>query len=857
MPPPWNTSISISAPSSGIAGVSFTVTGILTDTDNGVPVPGKTASLSYNGTPIGSDTTGGSGGYSISATINEASMVGVPWVLTISFAGDATYLASSNTSLITIIGVGSEDLHVQFWLSKWRVPGKIESDLYGGLICIDPNGLRSSNKGPFILVLDELIIKPGKTDKSGSMQGSINDNENSDFHPQDPREEYELLAENSIWTDDDVEFWIGFQRGPDPGGNEPHGSWDTTGGSDGKGSGRKWIMGGYLNDRYYKNKAKEITAVMVGKCYMDVWKDMPFGIPTNSRNYTTATDVADIASDLVDDVNALQPAGYRYTTHPTYWPAVTGTEWAKEFKQTMAIDVMQDIVDEIGYEWKIDYRKRVLLYERTSSPYPSVSSPAYSIRFTTNIREISKMCMGDTTERFTHIIATDAHETDMPPDIDAWCLNAGLWRDLTSTSRGHSSASLPAPSNPKDAIYSDITLIIDDEGHPALCYQSDVQQFNLNLSFYADAGSNLQWVDLHLDLREFRRLKFRFRHPTRTMAGSLYRIQLRNSRGPDIGYYYDFGKGAALSPQLVAGDTDHDTVDSDEWSEIDLLLPEIDVDGSLLDLHGWVELGVPDPTDIGWPSLYLTLSEPNPGLGPGQALIVVAAVGDEYLSVANPGEFAGIPAAYSSEFRFWQEAVCLLQKGATSEEVCIRGTSLPSIPAGYNIELAKGILNAYNLVGATPHLYRKGGWTACFSQFHFERNLRVTEEATSPTPPYRYRLMVSKEMEHLNEAVARANSILEQETGTKQYVRLSVDGHPEFEIGNKTRTYLGISPFNNVGLIIDDIEYRLAEDQDLQVTLFLGTQSQRPRELNELTVLDQQERHITNLGLGKTGVVRR
>lgn len=749
------------------------------------------------------------------------------------------------------------DLSAQFWISKWRVPGRIEEELYAALLCIDPNGLRSDHKGPIIFVLDSVSIKPGLSGKSGVVMAQINDNANSTFHPQQPRGDMELLEQGTCWIRDEDEFWVGFQRGPDPQGNESHGSWITNGGSDGKGLGRKWVMGGYVNDRYYKYSADtRITAAITGRCYMDVWKDVPFGLPESPRNYTVATDLATIAADVLSAVNTLQPAGYRYTARAGYWPVATGTTWLKEFRQDPASEVMQDIVDEIGYEWKIDYMKRAYLYARTASPYPSALSPAYSIRFTTNLRQISKLCMGDTTERFTHIIVTDAASMTVPPDIDGWCMNPALWPDMTNPIRGYGAAALPAPCNPKDAIYSDVSLILDDEGHPAICIQSETTpNFSLNLSFFIDAANNQKWTSLHLDLREWRRLKFRFRHPTRIVAGNIYRVQIHTALN-DL-YYYQFGRGAGLSPQLVAGDTDHDTVSDDQWSELDLLLPECDVNGTVTNLHGWVTVGAPDPTDVNWPRIFCALAEPSPGHGPGQALAGPALVGTEYLAVAQPELFAGMPPG-AGERRFWQESVCLLQKGATSEEVRIRGTSLSSIPLPDNIELTKGILNTYNMAGPTPWLYLKGGWTICFSQFHFERNLRYEDEVAAPTPPYRYRLMVAKEMEHLNEAVARADSIVEQETETKIYARLTVDrGHPEFEIGNRVRLYLGVAPFNNVGFVIDDIEYSLGEDQDFVTELTLGTLSQRQRELNEFTVMDQHERRLENLGLGKTEMVRR
>lgn len=754
-----------------------------------------------------------------------------------------------------------KDLSAQFWISKWRVPGGIEDEVYGALLCIDPNGLRDTHKGPVIFVLDKVNIKPGLTDKTGVMMAQINDNANSTMHPQKPRSDMELLEEGTPWIRDDDEFWVGFQRGPDPKGNEPHGSWISDGGSDGQGIGRKWLMGGYLNDRYYKYFLNtRINAMITGRCYMDVWKDMPFGLPLSPRNYVVATDLATIADDVLNDVNILQPSGYGYTVRAGFWPASTGTDWLKEFRQDPASEVMGDICDEIAYEWKIDYLKRAYLYPRVSAPYPSVLSPAYSIRFSTNLREISKLCMGDTTERVTHIIVTDAFSTTMPPGIDSWCLNPSMWPDLTNPVRGYGASAYPPPCNPATQSYADSSLIIDDEGHPALCFQlSDVGlgNFSLYLSLFIDSGGGEQWSDLNLDLREFRRVKFRFRHPTRASPdpGSTYRITLHSALN-DF-YRYEFGRGVGLSPQLASGVTEHDTISDRSWSEIDLLLPECDETGTVTNLHGWVVNGTPDPTDIAWPRLSAFCREADPGLGPGQQILVKVNKDDEYLSVQFPEKFAGLQAGITGARRFWQESICLLRKGAQSEEVRIRGTSLASTPLPYNIELVKGVLQTYNLGSPQPWLYLKGGWTICFSQFHFERNLRYEQGVASPRPPYRYRLMVSKEMEHLNEAVARAGSIIEQETGAKIYARLTVDGNPEFEVGGRTRIYFGVDPFNNVGMVIDDVEYVLEDDQDLKVDLTLGTMTQRQRELNEFTVMDQHERRLKNLGLGKERMVRR
>jgi len=735
----------------------------------------------------------------------------------------------------------------------------------------------------------------------------------------------ELLREGTIWIQDDDEFWVGVQRGPDPGGNEPHGAWDPSGGSDGEGAGRQWLMGGYISKRYYRYGADgDITAAIIGKDYMDVWKDQIFGSPSLPRNYTEATDLARIAEDVLDDVNAFQPLGWRYSAHPTYFPAIApltldcnywhtsclvadnspfttgpafiwddassgeivtitgftigtqidfvgspiqqilgykvannakiaqsiGVEWKKEFNQEAADNVMTDICDEGSYEWRIDYRRRVMLYPRASAP------PAPGIRFTTNIRDLPEIVMGDTTERITHVIVTDAAISSIPPDIDAWCENPDTWPDLTNNPRGYSAASVPAPANPADNIYADPTLIFDDEVASALCFQNELaHNFDLNLSIYRDASGDFQYGQLHLDLREWQKLKFRFRHATRIEpgTGNIYRLQLHTG-GVDLTggaffnnrYQYYFGQGTQ----------EIDTIDSNEWIEIELLLPEVDVNGDVIvgKEHGWtahdawdVIHGVwvpPDPTDINWVSIFVSCNESNPGHGPGQPLLAPALAGEEYLRVANPEYFA----SGSTRKTFQFPNTYILEDSGDSEDVRIRVIGSWDHD---NLELDKGVINSYTVPrGATVSV--KGGWTICFSQLHFERKLRYEPSTTAPTPPYRYRMMISKEMENLNEAVARAEGIIAQEEEAMRPVRVLIDGDPRFEAGYSSRLYLDVDPFDNVSTFIDDIQYELGPDLDLRITLLLGEGDRRSRELTEFSLLDAHDRQLRNLGLGRS-----
>ena len=948
MPGWYETRISISAPSTNPACQAITppVYGYLeydqydefgVKIDSG-PIVGATIDVTYNGNSLGTDTTDETGYYSIP---NPDPTSSIGWIvevgshtLTANFAGMAPYPPQQTFTTITIQYCSSEEeLPARFWISKWRVPVDIEADTYGGLLCIDPNGLRLTNRGPVIFLLDDLNFSPGLTEKSGVMRSQINDNATDDTHPEG-RVDMELLREGTIWIQDNDEFWVGVQRGPDPGGNEPHGSWNPSGGGDGEGAGRQWLMGGYISKRYYRYGANgKITAAIIGKDYMDVWKDQIFGSPSLPRNYTEATDLRWIAEDILDDVNAFllvpgatKPLGWTYSAHPTYFPAtapltqncgywaticvvadnspfwtgpafiwddvspgeivtitdlppppldtdigfvgspiqeiddywvgnnakiaqIIGVEWKKEFNQEAADNVMTDICDEASYEWRIDYRRRVMLYPRTSAP------PAPSIRFTTNIRDLPEIVMGDTTERITHVIVTDATVSSIPPDIDAWCENPDTWPDLSNNPRGYSAASMPAPANPADNIYADPTLIFDDEVASALCFQNELaHNFDLNLSIYRDASGDFQYGQLHLDLREWQKLKFRFRHATRIEpgTGNIYRLQLHTG-GVDLTggaffnnrYQYYFGRGIQ----------EIDTIDSNEWIEIELLLPEVDVNGNVTNLNGWtahdawdVIHGIwvpPDPTDINWVSIFVSCNESNPGHGPGQPLLAPALAGEEYLRVLHPEYFA----SGSTRKTFQFPNTYILKDSGDSEDVRIRVVGLWGLD---NLELDKGVINDYytDPHGATVSV--KGGWTICFSQLHFERKLRYEPSATAPTPPYRYRMMISKEMENLNEAVARAEGIIAQEEETMRPVRALIDGDPRFEAGYSSQLYLNVDPFDNVSTFIDDIQYELGPDLDLRITLLLGEGDRRSRELTEFSLLDVHDRQLRNLGLGRS-----
>ena len=77
------TSLTISAPASVVQGQSFNISGILVRNDTGFPIPNEEISINYNGSPIGTGTTGVDGDYLITGSIPS---VGI-FTLTANFAG--------------------------------------------------------------------------------------------------------------------------------------------------------------------------------------------------------------------------------------------------------------------------------------------------------------------------------------------------------------------------------------------------------------------------------------------------------------------------------------------------------------------------------------------------------------------------------------------------------------------------------------------------------------------------------------------------------------------------------------------------------------------------------------------------
>ena len=96
-----STSLTISAPSSAKKGGSFVISGILIRNDTSGPVTGASITLSYNGTSLGSATTGVDGDYLKTVSIGSEGT----FTLKANFAGGSGYAASTAQSVVRVVAL--------------------------------------------------------------------------------------------------------------------------------------------------------------------------------------------------------------------------------------------------------------------------------------------------------------------------------------------------------------------------------------------------------------------------------------------------------------------------------------------------------------------------------------------------------------------------------------------------------------------------------------------------------------------------------------------------------------------------------------------------------------------------------
>jgi len=892
-------------------------TGTLTETIGGAPVAGELIIFSYGATPIGSDTTDAFGTYVIPQQLyveHPADVIQLgAGTFTVDFTGTAGHDPSTaNTGINFVFCEGDANLTSGFFVSHFRTPARIKIDagvrLWGGVICIDPNGLRADQKGPHYFLLDSMTVRPGLSDKAGAFEFTINDQKTSIDLDGNQKREYDmvLIQDGTPYIRDNDEFWIGVQQGPEAPNNTDGLNYGWTAGGAG---GREWLMGGWITKRYYVyDLDSRITAIIEGRCYMDLWRKSPFGTPEIPRDYSsgTGTDFANIAANILTDVNARQDADYQFSQSGVYWPgAPIGLEWTKEFKEDSSFKVMQDGCDEAGWEWQIVVnaagatpaaRREVRLFKRTLAPI----SGQQLIEFDRNIRSAPRIIMGDTTQLISGVIVTGLLST-VPPDVSGW-IQMGLWPDIAYTNREYTMLSIPFPPNSarigSGGEFADASLVIDDEGFGAINFQKTELgngEFYLVFNYYTDDSGQPKATRMSLDLRRWRRLKFKFKHNTRTAPDTTrYRISIHSTGIPagqflNSKYFYDFGEGNKQdlpgyvepsgninTPQV----SDHDTISDTEWTEIDLLLPEVAQDGSIAQnalgqdlLHGWTAVtggGAPDLMAIDFISLHITPSETEPGnlyaASPPTppalttrrfihriALNTNIPAATRYLTINNPENFFGrgtgaFPLGISGEAMFYNpQPFCLIggQTGAgwRHEPAYIAGINgsdypTPAYPASggkATVRLTDPILNTYT---GNTYLYIIGGWSISFSQMHLEMNVLLEKGAASVPVhlqnPKRYRVVDYQEIEYGNEAEARADQDLLEMGISRQSVRVRVDGDPRQRIGMRVtprfdpaRSAAGEPNmiFQDVSMFIDDAEYRLVGTNFFSIFL-LGLTSQ-------------------------------
>jgi len=891
----------------------------------------------------------------------------------------------------------------------------VEDDTWAGILCIDPNGLRPfSPVGPLYYKLDSLKIQPGLTDRSGHFIGTLNDNKTTfpgteneyryihsygfydtgwlsytdgaaartaylAAHPTYPNSwyvftrlvvvalftrEYDmmLLTPDSTHIQDNDEFWVGVQHGP-----EVEGLTDTWDGS----TGRKWLMGGWICNRAYEyENTGEITAVIEGKDYMELWRTQPYGTPDTPKDYSDEgagpTLHGVILNDLFTEVNALQNANYQFTKHAYWNTAMTGSI-NRNMSSEMAFDLMQEICHNEGFEWQIILdptgitpadRRKVMLYKRTSTTAPIVDVAAYRIAYDTYIRQLPTIQVGDTEDTATHIQIVRDVET-VPRDNLSNFMHPGLWPDKDHASRRYSMLSFPPPPNPashgwdrvtdtyqtdgdprnvwpgdiwgrgygqgrEGSPYGDPTQIIDSEGNPAICFQKqmidrspETWTFWNFLNLYTNEDDLPTGAALDLDLRKWRRIKYNFKHATRSQAfrhgnistasyiwwsfygasffdddaGSVYKIRIHTNITPGIPvadwhkrcFVYTFGKG-------TQNDVGEDNIDGDGWYPFDLLLPEVDDTGTVVNWHGWeaeytTTLVTADPFQIDFVSFEIVCAEHQDRFNRslyevqsslnwintapyyhgyrGRAIpFENANTGDHYLSSSSDIEmylYRGtdyIDETLTGEVVFPSPKPKLLLMswdGMIKEWVEVDAIN-GDYPAPNNIRLMRPLENDWLDATGSDRLLIPMGCSWSLSNLHFETGpgFQYSIKGSRPTElqkPYRYRTIAYTDVEIDRQAQLK----IQPETYESiQYVEAVLDGNPYHLIGYLIRIQLDPERetlFHNRWLIIDDIDYTV-DKTDFYVNATLGTLDAKARVVGNMSFIHgEQRKKMTRLAI--------
>jgi hypothetical protein len=542
--------------------------------------------------------------------------------------------------------------------------------------------------------------------------------------------------------------------------------------------------------------------------------------------------------------------------------------WQKQFVEDNPFNLMQSICEVSVHEWRINYLKQVMLYPKDTPPLPTNRD----IRYSTNIRRIPEIVMGDTENVITNVIVKDGLPRTRPESLLSWSSDQLSWYDiLTNGLRGYDPADTPGPANPVTESYVDTTLIWDDESYPALCYQHSpetpaaVTQADLHLGYYIDVSTGeAKSIELGLDLRTHRRFKFKWRHLTwdgtlPDISGTIYRVSLYTNLNDH--FYYDFGKGT----QEDLGHSHNDKIwttaipdipvpiDSG-WKLMDLLLPEPDENGDIVytnidQMKGWQYVGNPDATQINWISFFVSLPEAQLHSGyataSGKSIQANQSADDLYIQVDNPENLMGLGNGWNGGEVVLKRAIDAEIDG---EFVNLAVIHPKSSPGATNVRLSAPLLAG---ITTADDLRVLAGRTFCFSQVRFERDFKGTGIGTGALGPKRYRLYEEEEMTFQSETDSKVQEILNMEGVPRRWVKIVIDGDPEKEVGTNVKLYLDPSHnsvFQNVNMMVDDVEYKL-ESVDLEQTLVLTLENRSPkaREVDDYNVSDR-----TNLSAGRT-----
>jgi len=781
----------------------------------------------------------------------------------------------------------------------------MEEDAWGGIILIDPENIYSTNNYAFLV--DAMTIRPGITDESGVFMVSINDNERKDETGEIINKAFNLFT--FIKDRDPVQLAV--QRGTSSG------AWDPAGGTDGDGAGREVLLGGYIMQRFWTVEGDgRITAHIIGVDFMHAWRTIFFGTPETPRDYTLSEyagtggapiwglmpDLSNgVFDNLLTDVNAQiannAAHGFKFADGIGAFVAPIGIAnnnlVSKTYKFASAFDTAQELCEQLKlinapkltWEWAIDPFRKVMWWPRKGwdedSHVPTADEP---INYATNIREVTNLQISDTTDVVTHVIATNAEDE---PNVDTFCNSYRIWNERSRIFRGqrYDFNSVPGPSlgsvdaDLRDAV--DRTLVVDDEGHPAVCFLKDdweskgyykSRRFIIESNPYQDGSGNWLHQEFNVDLQKNRRIRYKFRVPNFNgygVDGADYRLRLHWNEEIDKFYYYDFGKGVNGLQQnegSVSYDANsEDDIPNGDWGWIDLALPQLNRKGDEIEkTNGWGYFGDPFPHSpnktIHWVALEINLqrSWATP-VGPHTVLDADAVKGTTYITLTSPGLFIGdINSDKFDTFNAPGPKPVILSNTPTQAPV----------PDVKNNGAFLAYLSAVNTEGPTGNtqvfpfpkkaskgtwVFARAGWAVCFSQFHFVKTLTVKQENTSLfRPPFSYAQIYSKESDTLGDVGDLSHAIMNEHAKTKSYAEILCDGNPLHKIGYGVRVNLEATGFNNVRMPIDDIEY-IVDKVDFYTRIRVGNQVNKT-ERTESAIVNAHSRNIKDISVKNTKI---